>query len=182
MTLLNLLIVTLISWFISILIVTVALPLHSILLLIGLFTLIGICFIVIFNLAFIGTILIIVYVGAVAVLFIFVIMIIPQRIQQSSTEEVYQTRLVVITVVFGLIALIAVCFYLMPDSISLIYELVMDTGVEVELIEVQSNALSLSLALYYEHPLSLILAALLLFVAIAAAILICRIPDEQNNN
>lgn len=44
------------------------------------------------------------------------------------------------------------------------------------------TALSLSLALYYNHPFSLILAALLLFIAIAAAILICYKPSTSINN
>lgn len=178
MTLFNLLVITTISWLISILIVTVTLPLHSILFLIGLFTFVGICFITIFNLTFIGTILIIVYVGAVAVLFIFVIIIIPQRVHGSEKISSKQITLTLGTIFCSLTFMIILLLYLLPTSFNDLYEIVIIPGVQVEEACVESNVISLSTTLYYEYPILLVLAALLLFIAMAVAILICRESEE----
>jgi NADH-quinone oxidoreductase subunit J len=63
--------------------VTARSPIHSILSLIVTFLMVAFIFIMYYSLPFIGTLLIVIYVGAIAILFLFVIMMIPMRDKDS---------------------------------------------------------------------------------------------------
>lgn len=161
------------SWFVAGLVITARTAIHSILFLISLFAIVSVVLIGWFKLHFIGILYLVVYVGAIAVLFLFIIIIIPSV---QPTGVLHSKLLRIGRWLFG-VGLLA-CILLIYNS----------AGLTTWVGEIYSSDLwpvawgeddlyLVSEALYYRYSFALVAAAFLLFVALVLAVLLCQ--DER---
>lgn len=145
---------------------------HSILWLILLFVISALTFIGVFNLYFIGVLFIVVYVGAVTVLFLFIIIMIPLRevSLHSSRNLLLSFSGFVFCVLLFSVSYYGWDFDFVNQEIISSYDFV--TRVR-ELFD--SDLHIVSYVLYYRYSFALVIAALLLFIALVVAILLCKI-------
>lgn len=156
------------SLFIAFFVVAVRSAIHSILSLIILFVVSALIFISFFNLYFVGILFIVVYVGAVTVLFLFIIIIIPLReIDMFSSKRT----------VFGLLLVLGILGLLVfsrfnPEFSIFSWE-VMPSDFTIETPTFLNDLQIVSHIIYYKYSFALVTAALLLFIALVIAILLC---------
>lgn len=126
-------------------------------------------FIGFFNLYFIGVLFIIVYIGAVTVLFLFIIIIIPLR---ENAQFPRFSKLLGGCVFF--ILLVVVLLYYNINVIETATSLEILPATEWFNFDFIINDLQIvSKTLYYQYSFALVVAALLLFVALIIAIILC---------
>jgi NADH:ubiquinone oxidoreductase subunit 6 (subunit J) len=126
-----------------------------------------------FNLYFIGILFIIVYVGAVTVLFLFIIIIIPLRDADFGGSRFFMRSSNNFTVVLFLLSI--ALFFVLNDYFGdrSIYEILPVNFLDT-VDSVSSNDLDIvSKTIYFKYSFALVVAALLLFVALIIAILLC---------
>jgi len=162
-----------VNWFLAFLVISVRSAMHSILWLVSLFIVSALIFVGFFNLYFIGILFIIVYVGAVTVLFLFIIIIIPLKEIEFSGNRFFIHGSTIRPLVFfvGLVCLVfASGFYFFEyagselPTFNLLNSGYLDSINDLDLV---------GQTIYYKYSFSLIVAALLLFVALVIAILLC---------
>lgn len=174
---------TTLSWYLAWRAVTSRAPIHGILSLICLFVVSAYLFITYFALEFIGVLFLVIYVGAVAVLFVFVVIILPSRGTQlifgPSSKLLWS--LVGIVVVLSAFAIILSNPVFLNDSYFVVEEMLpyWDIGAfggfenDASLLLEGVDVYSLGQYIYRVNSLPLVASAVLLFVALVVAIIIC---------
>ena len=173
-------------------------PIHAILWLISTFLLVSGLMFYYFNLNFICSIIIIIYIGAIAVLFLFIIMLIPlkERIKVKNTFINYMFQ------IFLFLAIYSGLYYYVKNYI--LSSLVIDHSIfwissknqmdyqristylsnnenfnNISMLDLANNDIELYGAeLYYNYAFPIILVALLLLFILLAAIILCADNEE----
>src|ERR1700709_1071745 len=117
-------IISLISVLCGILVIISKNPIVSVLFLIGLFLSIS-CYLIILGLNFIGLSYLLVYVGAVSILFLFILMLINVRICELTTDNSNSIPLAIMIGIFFFVTL----YKLLPTNLSSIFNIYSDSNV-----------------------------------------------------
>ena len=125
----------------------------------------------IFNTEFLGLIFVIIYVGAIAVLFLFVIMMLNVKIQdqQSLSFSIFKSSYVIR---FFSVYLIFILIFLVYKSIFSDYKLIIDTSTSILNFDSLNNIDVLGQFLYNYFLVSFLLAGLILLIALVGAIVL----------
>ena len=125
----------------------------------------------IFNAEFLGLIFVIIYVGAIAVLFLFVIMMLNVKIQdqQSLSFSIFKSSYVIR---FFSVYLIFILIFLVYKSIFSDYKLIIDTSTSILNFDSLNNIDVLGQFLYNYFLVSFLLAGLILLIALVGAIVL----------
>lgn len=162
-------------------------PIHGILSLICLFVVSAYLFISYFALEFIGVLFLVIYVGAVAVLFVFVVIILPSRSTHPNTSA-NDRALWGFVKSLTVVAVLVTLTFLDPITFSEGYRAAAEispywgSGVfgefenDLELLLSSVDVFSLGQYMYRVNSLPLVASAVLLFVALVVAIIVC---DDQ---
>jgi NADH:ubiquinone oxidoreductase subunit 6 (subunit J) len=176
----------------SILVFLVNNPIHSLLNLIAVFFF-GTCFLFFINIEYYALLFLIVYVGAIVVLFLFIIRILELKLTNSITLNKnflwYSILLIFFSFFISIICLdtfsLNYFFSLNNDAIKLLNEANTNTN-DINFLYYIDQLFVLGLILYTEFKFSVILASLLLFVVIVGVlILTLAAPQDfyyKNNN
>lgn len=168
-------VVSLISIFCAISVIVSKNPVVSILYLIGLFLCIA-SYLIIIGISFIGLSYLLVYVGAVSILFLFIIMLINIRISELLSETANSLPLVVI-IALSLNYVLQDLFYsttsVFKDTTLVPY--VTTNGWDNNLIE-NSHITSIGNIMYTNYSIWLILTSVILLLAMVGAIIITIKP------
>lgn len=127
-------------------------------------------FIGFFGLYFIGVLFIIVYVGAVTVLFLFIIIMIPLKDVNPHNNIFNSIRGVIPS--FLAIILISLFIVAINNSNFNVYE-VIPTEFSESFFDLANDLEIVGKIIYYDYSFALVVAALLLFIALIIAILLC---------
>ena len=177
---------------ISILVFLVNNPIHSLLNLIAVFFF-GTCFLFFINMEYYALLFLIVYVGAIVVLFLFIIRILELKLTNSITLNKnffwYSILLIFFSFFISIICLdtfsLNYFFSLDNDAVKLLTEANTNTN-DINFLYYIDQLFVLGLILYTEFKFSVILASLLLFVVIVGVlILTLAAPQDfyyKNNN
>jgi len=176
----------------SILVFLVNNPIHSLLNLIAVFFF-GTCFLFFINIEYYALLFLIVYVGAIVVLFLFIIRILELKLTNSITLNKnffwYSILLIFFSFFISIICLdtfsLNYFFSLNTDAVKLLTEANTNTN-DINFLYYIDQLFVLGLILYTEFKFSVILASLLLFVVIVGVlILTLAAPQDfyyKNNN
>lgn len=156
-------------------------PVFSVLFLIFTFTNVS-CLLFLFNFEFLPVIFLIVYVGAIAVLFLFVLMML--NIKYAELQENYWVLFPVIAV-FSFVFLVEFMFFSRAEffplhfsgdfSFSFLFDLLNISAINIKfsaLFGVQNNLKALAIALFTDYLFAFLLASFLLLLAMVAAIIL----------
>lgn len=165
------------AWALTLFTVTTRSPIHSILSLICTFILTAVVFIIYFNLAFVGILLLVIYVGAIAILFLFVVMIIPMRekdlLPATTTPWVVNASLFVGLILFGMYGVTKIGAIDWSELLNISVNLDPTISQSWEALSSKDLVISGQL-LYKQYSLHLVMCILLLFFALAVAIILCE--------
>lgn len=161
-------------------------PIISVLFLIGLFLIIS-CYLIVIGLTFIGLAYLLVYIGAVSILFLFILMLINVRISDLSTDNVNSLPLAVLLGGFFDFIVNSVLPYMMIPHNGLLYlnsdaKLAHVTSVLWDgfLVEI-SHITSIGNILYSNYSIWLIITSIILLLAMVGAIVITIKPQTATN-
>ena len=161
-------------------------PIISVLFLIGLFLIIS-CYLIVIGLTFIGLAYLLVYIGAVSILFLFILMLINVRISDLSTDNVNSLPLAVLLGGFFHFIVNSVLPYMMITHNGLFYlnsdaKLAHVTSVLWDgfLVEI-SHITSIGNILYSNYSIWLIITSIILLLAMVGAIVITIKPQTATN-
>lgn len=153
-------------------------PVESVLFLILTFFLSGII-LFLFNAEFFGLILIIVYVGAIAVLFLFVVMMLNLKVYESVFTKNFQTTIFI----FFLFILVSIILFIYLNDIFNNQKLSIDSTNDILLIDNLNNIDVLGQVLYNYYLASFLVAGLILLIALVGSIVLTlrfnRVPNKQ---
>lgn len=177
---------------ISILVFLVNNPIHSLLNLIAVFFF-GTCFLFFINIEYYALLFLIVYVGAIVVLFLFIIRILELKLTNSITLNKnffwYSILLIFFSFFISIICLdtfsLNYFFSLDNDAVKLLTEANTNTN-DINFLYYIDQLFVLGLILYTEFKFSVILASLLLFVVIVGVLILTLAAPQafyyKNNN
>lgn len=130
-----------------------------------------------FNLAFVGTLLLVIYVGAIAILFLFVVMIIPMRekdlLPATTTPWVVNASLFVGLILFGMYGIMKIGVIDWSELLNISVKLDPTFSQSWEALSSKDLVISGQL-LYKQYSLHLVMCISLLFFALAVAIILCE--------
>ena len=156
-------------------------PVFSILFLIFTFTNVS-CLLFLFNFEFLPISFLIIYVGAIAVLFLFVLMML--NIKLAELQESYSTLLPIV-VIFGLLFLVEFLFLFRAEfvflnnisekSTAFLSDILTTSAVNIDFnsfLGVRSNIKTIALTIFTDHLFSFLISSYILLLAMVAAILL----------
>lgn len=161
--------------------ITTKTPIHGILTLICLFVVSAFLFITLYGLEFIGILLLVIYVGAIAVLFVFVVIILPTRDLSLISKSHSGRFLGIVLFAVVLLAIFAAAFYIFAFYDTVAFETGhlfnhnpftdFENDISDQLINI--DVYGIGKTMYQYNSLPLISSAVLLFVALVVAIILC---------
>jgi NADH-quinone oxidoreductase subunit J len=156
-------------------------PVFSILFLIFTFTNVS-CLLFLFNFEFLPISFLIIYVGAIAVLFLFVLMML--NIKLAELQESYSTLLPIVAV-FGLLFLVEFLFLFRAEfvflnnisekSTAFLSDILITSAVNMDFnafLGVHSNIKTIALTIFTDHLFSFLVSSYILLLAMVAAIIL----------
>ena len=146
-------------------------PVESVLFLILTFFNAG-AILIMFNAEFLGLIFIIVYVGAIAVLFLFVIMMLNVKIHENIFSKLFSKNFRNTIIALFFVYLVSVVLFVYLKSIFHSQNLPLDMNNAALLIDSLNNIDVLGQVLYNYYLVSFLLAGLILLVALIGAIVL----------
>lgn len=162
-------------------------PIISVLFLIGLFLDIS-CYLIIIGLTFIGLAYLLVYIGAVSILFLFILMLINVRISDLSTDNANSIPLAIILGSFFDYFINSILPYMMMTNNNLLYWISNDTKLahvtsvlwDGFLVEI-SHITSIGNIIYSNYSIWLIITSIILLLAMVGAIVITIKPQTATD-
>ena len=161
----------------SLLVITVSNPIHSILLLVLVFCN-STALLLAFGIEFISVMLIIIYVGAIAILFLFVVMMLDIKILNKNIES-YNYLFFCVSVLF---AFFSITFLSTTDLLN--NNIILNNSINyiewVTLIDKITNTATIGQILYTFYLLYFLIAGIILLIALIGAVLLTLEKDERN--
>ncbi len=132
------------------------------------------CIWIMFQAAFLGFILIIVYIGAVMVLFLFTVMMLKTDVEQCKIDKI--TRILHISIIF---AFLAIVFSILAFVLSKLFSKIHINNI---MITKTNNLQYLGQLLFSNYVLAFELAGILLLFGMIAVIAITKTNKQKNQN